>query len=104
MRRLGCAAGDAGGDVQDAVAEGPDLAFGNGGLVGEADEFGPGNKICCRHDYFNPCLVGVEGVAGLDALPGRRGLADAVLDAGVSTVARSSSAASWPHTVPSALE
>ena len=42
------ASGDAGGDVQDPVAEGADLAGGQIGMRGEADQFCPGHQICCR--------------------------------------------------------
>lgn len=42
---LSGAAGDAGGDVQDPVAEGGDFAARQLGAVGEADEFGPGDQI-----------------------------------------------------------
>ena len=37
--------GDPGGHVQDAVAKGGDLAVGDGGLVGKADELRPGHEV-----------------------------------------------------------
>ena len=45
---LSGAAGDAGRDVQDPVAERFDLAARQVGMVGEPDEFGPGDQIGCR--------------------------------------------------------
>jgi len=36
--------GEAGGGVQDGVTEGVDLAVGDDGLVGEADELGPADQ------------------------------------------------------------
>ena len=84
---LAGAAGDAGGDVQDPVAEGFDLAAGQVGVLGEADQFGPGHQIGCGQDDFQPGGVRVErGRAGWQ--PGGLGLADPVLDAGVLAVAQ----------------
>ena len=85
---LSGAAGDAGGDVQDPVAEGVDLARGQIRLLGEADQFGPGHQICCGQDDFQPCGVGVGPVAGQVAQPGGLGLADPVLHPGVLAVAQ----------------
>jgi hypothetical protein len=48
--------------VQDPVAEGVDVAPGQVGVIGEADQFGPCGQICCCHDDFEACLVRVEGV------------------------------------------
>ena len=59
---LAGAAGDAGGDVQDPVAEGVDFAAGQVRLIGEAYQFGPSDQICCCHNDFQPCIVGVESV------------------------------------------
>ena len=58
--QLSGAAGDAGGDVQDAVAEGVNLTACQAGIVGEADESGPGKLTRCRHDNFEPSGVGVK--------------------------------------------
>ena len=83
---LSGAAGDAGGDVQDPVAEGGDLAAGEVGVVGEADEFGPGDQIDCGQHDFEPGGVGVGTRAGQVTQPGGFGFADAVLDPGVLTM------------------
>ena len=66
MRRRSCRAprDDAGRDVQHPVAEGGDLAACQVGVIGEADEFGPGDQIGCRHDDFEPRSVGVKRVEG----------------------------------------
>ncbi len=85
--QLSGAAGDAGGDVQDAEAEGGDLAACQVGIVGEADGFGPGEEIRCRHDDFEPSGVGVKWVERQLAQPGGFGLADPVFDAGVLAMA-----------------
>ena len=79
--------GDADGDVQDAVAEGADLAAGQLGGIGEADEFRPGNQIGCGHDDFEPGRVGVKSVEWQVTQAGGFGLADPVLDAGMLAVA-----------------
>ena len=60
--KLSGAAGDAGGNVQDPVAERFDLAARQVGVVGESDEFGPGDQIGCGHDDFEPGRVGVKRV------------------------------------------
>jgi hypothetical protein len=70
---------DAGGDVQNPVAERVDLTGSKGGVVGEADQFRPGNQICCRQDDFQPGGVRVGAVTGQVAQPGGLGLADPVL-------------------------
>jgi len=82
------AAGDAGGDVQDPVAEGADLAGGQVGVVGEADQFRPGDQIGCGEDDFEPGGVRVGSVTGQVTQPGGLGLPDPVLDAGVLAVAQ----------------
>ena len=74
--------------MQDPVAEGVDFAPGQVGLVGEADQFGPCDQICCCHDDFKPCLVRVEEVEREITQPGGLGLTDAVLDPGVLAVAQ----------------
>ena len=51
------AAGDAGGHVQDPVAEGGDLAVGEGRLVGEADELGPADEVEGGEYAFEPGVV-----------------------------------------------
>ncbi len=56
---LAGAAGDAGGDVQDPVAEGVDLAAGQLWAVGEGDEFGPGDQVGGGQDDFQPGGVGL---------------------------------------------
>lgn len=64
MRKPGLAgaAGDAGGGVQNPVAECGDLAEGQSGMVGEAGQFDPGDQIGCGQDDFKPGRVGVEGI------------------------------------------
>ena len=84
---LSGAAGDAGGDVQDPVAEGVDLGSGQAGVLGEPDQFGPGHQICCGQKYFQPCRVRIGVVAGQVAQSGGLGLADPLLDPGVLAVA-----------------
>jgi hypothetical protein len=66
--QLAGAAGDAGGHVQDPVAERLNLAAGQLGVVGESDEFGPGNQIGCGQDDFEPGRVGLKGIVKLFAL------------------------------------
>ena len=51
---LSSRAGDPGGDVQDTVAEGRDLAAGEFGGVGEADRLGPGDQIDGGEHDFEP--------------------------------------------------
>ncbi len=85
---LSGAAGDSGGDVQDSVAEGVDLAAGQLWGVGEGDELGPGDQVGGGQDDFEPGGVGLENVAGQVGQAGGFGLADAVLDAGVLAVAQ----------------
>lgn len=46
--------GEACRDVQHPVAERVDLATGQLGGIGEAEELGPGHQICCGHDDFQP--------------------------------------------------
>ena len=60
--QLSGAAGNAGGDVQDAITKCFDLAARQVGVVGEADEFSPGDQIGCCHDDFEPGRVGVKSV------------------------------------------
>ena len=57
-------------------------------MLGEADQFGPGHQIGCRHDDFQPGCVRVGAVTGQVGQPGGLGLADPVLDAGVLAVAQ----------------
>ncbi len=52
--------GDAGGGVQDSVAECGDLGAGEAGMVGEADESAPGDQIGGGQDDFQPGGVGVQ--------------------------------------------
>ena len=59
---FGGAAGDAGGDVQDPVAEGADLTSGQIGVLGEAEQFGPRHQICCSQEDFQSCGVRVGPV------------------------------------------
>ena len=73
---LSGASGDAGRDVQDAVAEGGDLAGGQIGVAVEADQFGPGHQICCGQDDFQPGGVRRTGGTAVGQ-PGGLGLADA---------------------------
>ena len=80
------AVGEAGGDVQDAVAERGDLAAGECGDVGEADLFGPADQVDRGQYDLEPGLVLVEGSAGEVAQPGCLGFSDPVLDAGVLAV------------------
>lgn len=49
LRTRSCrgAAGEAGGHVQDAVADGVDLALGEVGVAGEPDQLRPGHQIGC---------------------------------------------------------
>ena len=61
---LSGAAGDAGGHVQDTVAECLDLAAGQSGFIGEADQFGPGDQIGCSQDDFKPRGVRLKSVEG----------------------------------------
>src|SRR5258707_14206485 len=49
--------------MQDAVAEGGDLAGGQIGVAVEADQFGAGHQICCAQDDFQSGGVRVEPVA-----------------------------------------
>jgi YD repeat-containing protein len=66
-----------------------------------ADQFGPGDQICCRQDNFQPCGVRVEPVTGQVMQPGGLGLADPVLHPGVMAVPQfESSPGSWPPTTP----
>lgn len=59
---LSGAAGDAGGYMQDPVAERLDFTARQVGVIGEADEFSPGHQIGCSHDDFKPSGVGGKGV------------------------------------------
>ena len=72
--------------MQDPVAERGDLAAGQVGFVGEADEFAPGDQVGRGQHDLQPGGVGVEGVAGQVAQAGGLGFADAVLDPGVLPV------------------
>lgn len=83
---LAGSAGDPGGDVQYPVAERGDFAARQLWVVGEAEEFCPGDEICCGHDNFQPGGVRCGVVAGEVPQPGRFGLADPVLHAGVLPV------------------
>jgi hypothetical protein len=76
---LAGAAGDAGGDVQDPVAERVDLAGGQVGVLGEADQLCPGDQICCGEDDFEPGGVRLGAVTGQVAQPGGLEVADPVL-------------------------
>ena len=80
--QLAGAAGDAGCDVQNPVAEGRDLDAGQLGCVGESDELGPGDQVGGGQDDLEPGGVGLEIMAGQVGQAGGLGLADAVLDAG----------------------
>ena len=71
--------GDAGGDVQDPVAEGGDLGAGQLGGVGEGDEFGPGDQVSGGQDDFQPGGVGLKFMTGQVGQAGGFGLADSVL-------------------------
>ena len=82
------AAGDAGGDGQDPLAEGVDFAAGQVRVIGKADQFGPCDQICCGHDDFQSCRVRVEGVEREITQPGGLGFRDAVLHPGVLAVAQ----------------
>ena len=77
--QLAGSAGDTGGGVQDPVAERGDLAAGQLGDVGESDEFGPGDQVCCCQDDFEPGGIGVKVMAGQVGQAGGFGFADAVL-------------------------
>ncbi len=85
---LAGAVGDAGGDVQDEVAEGGDLGVRQRGSVVEAEQLGPAHQVGRGEQGFQPGGVFVEAAAGQVAQPGRLGLADAVFDAGVAAVAQ----------------
>ena len=61
---LAGAAGDAGCDVQDPVAEGVDLAAGQLRGVGESDQLGPGNQVSGGQDDLQPGSIGLKIVAG----------------------------------------
>ena len=74
--------------MQDPVAERVDLAAGQLGMVGEADQLCPCDQIGCGQDDFQPGGVGLGAVTGQVAQPGGLGLADPVLDAGVLAVAQ----------------
>ena len=65
--------------MQDAVAERVDLAAGQLGMVGEADQLCPGDQIGCGQDDFQPGSVGLGAVTGQVGQAGGLGLADAVL-------------------------
>jgi hypothetical protein len=80
------AAGQSGGNVQDLVAEGVDLAAGDDGVVGEAGELRPADQVGAGQDDFEPGVVLGAVVAGQVAQPSRFGLADADFDAGVLAV------------------
>ena len=73
------AAGDAGGDVQDPVAEGGDLTAGQLGVVAESDQLSPCRQIGCTQDDFEPGSVGVKRPAREVGQPGGLQVADAVL-------------------------
>jgi len=82
------ASGDSCRDVQDPVSERFDLAARQIGMLGEADEFGPGHQICCRQDDFQPGRVRLGAVTGQVGQPGGLGLTDPVLHPGVLAVAQ----------------
>jgi hypothetical protein len=56
--------GEPGGDVQDPVAERRDLAGGEVGNVGEADQVGPAGHVGRGHDDLEPGGVVVLRPAG----------------------------------------
>jgi hypothetical protein len=73
--------------VVDEVAVGGDLAASEGGLVGEAQQFRPGDEIGGREDAFEPGVVLGDAFARQTAQSSGFGLADRVLDPGVAAVA-----------------
>lgn len=72
--------GDAGRDVQHPVADGGDLAAGQIGVVGEADQLRSGDQVGGGQDGLAPGGVRVEAVARQIPQPGHLGLPDPVLD------------------------
>ncbi|KQH75158.1 hypothetical protein AO501_22795 [Mycobacterium gordonae] len=85
-RVLQGAAGDACGDVQDAVTESGDLDAGQAGIVSEADESAPGDQIGSGEGCLEPGGFGPKGLAGQVAKAGGLQFADAVFYAGVLAV------------------
>ncbi len=81
-------AGELGGGVQDAVAEGGDLTAGQGGGVGEADELGPADQAGGGEHGFQPGAVFRPSAAGEVAQAGLLAFADAVFNPGVLAVAQ----------------
>lgn len=74
--------------MQDAVAVVGDLAAGQDGTIGEADQLGPCNQVGGGEDAFQPGVV-LRGVLAWQVAKTRGfGLADAVFDAGVTAVAQ----------------
>src|SRR5680860_426428 len=84
--KLACAVGQACGDVQYTVTESGHLASGQGGLVGEADQFGPGDQVDGGEHGLEPGGVLVPAATRKVAQTGGLGFADPVLDAGVLAV------------------
>ena len=80
------AVGEAGGDVQQAVAEAFRLAAAK--LTVQQQGLCPGDRVLADQDQLQPCLVGGEVAEGEVAQPGVFGRSDAVFDAGAVAVAQ----------------
>jgi hypothetical protein len=82
-----CAVDEAGGDVQQPVAQGLRLGFGEIGLVVQENALGPGDEVDRDQRADQPRLVDRELPGGEPAHAGVLAGADAVFDAGVAAVA-----------------
>ena len=80
------AAGDAGGHVQDPVAERGDLGTGQTGMGAESDESAPGDQVGGGQGCLESGGFGSKGLAGQVAKAGGLQFADPVFDAGVLAV------------------
>jgi hypothetical protein len=79
------AAGDAGGGVQQPVAE--FLRLCGGQLAAQRKSLGPGEQVDGGEGQLQPCGIDGEVPGGEPAESGGLAAADAVLDAGVRAVA-----------------
>ena len=93
------AAGDAGGHMQDTVAERRNFTAWQLAVVGEADKFGPSDQICCRHDDSSQAELASKALKGRLRRPVVFGLTDPALDAGMLAVPHFQSGALAGHPV-----
>jgi hypothetical protein len=76
--------GEAGGDVQQLVAQA--FGFGVGELAGQEQPLGPADEVVRERDDLEPDLIVLEGTERQVAHPGVFVVADVVLDASAAAV------------------